>query len=165
MGCGDSKSEQAVQPACRVEISGPVDPPGMVLRPRRDARGVPIVAEAHDLGRKNITETLGYVAHYLHSCGKNLVLIAVGGAVNTILLHTRQSTHNVDLFSPAFSGSELSIFRSAIKYAEQRSPASLGENWLKNETGTISSTAQNVPNLIELAKQQNDVVFQAALPS
>lgn len=161
MGCGDSKPEQAVQPARRLQISGPVDPPGMVPRPRRDAGGVPIVAEAHDLDRKNITQALGYVAHYLHLRGKNLVLIAVGGAVNTVLLRTRQSTHDVDVFNPAFSGSELSILRSAIEYAEQQSPAPLGNKWLNNETGTIGGTAQNVPHLIELARHQNDVVFQA----
>jgi hypothetical protein len=164
MGCGGSKptrQDPVARPACRVDISGPVDPPGMVPRPRRDARGVPIVAAEHELSRQNITQALSYVAHYLHSRGKNLVLIAVGGAVNTVLLRTRQSTHDVDVFNPAFSASELSILRSAVEYAEEQSPVPLGNKWLNNETGTIGGTTQNIPQLIEMAREQNDIVFQA----
>jgi hypothetical protein len=164
MGCGGSKPTQhdlAASPAGRVGISGPVDPPGMIPRPRRDARGVPIVAAEHNLSRQSITQVLGYVAHYLHSRGENLVLIAVGGAVNTVLLRTRESTHDVDFFNPAFSASELSILRSAVEYAEEQNPQPLGNRWLNNETGTIGGTTQNIPQLIEMARQQNDIVFQA----
>lgn len=164
MGCSSSKEAQhgsASQPANRVNVSGPVDPPGMVPRPRRDENGVPIVAAEYDLNRQNILQALGHAAHFLHSRGKNLLLVAVGGAVNTVLLRTRESTHDVDVFNPAFSSSELSILRSAIQYAEQQSPVPLGNKWLNNETGTIGGTAQNIPQLIEMARRQNEVVFRA----
>ncbi|KAF1988747.1 hypothetical protein K402DRAFT_328105 [Aulographum hederae CBS 113979] len=161
MGCSSSRPTEAATPARRVNISGPVDPPGMVPRRQRDAQGVPIAPTEHELNRHNITQALGYVAHYLHSRGKSLILIAVGGAVNTVLLRTRDSTHDVDVFNPAFSASELSMLRSAVEYAEQQSPTPLGNRWLNNETGTIGGTTQNIPQLIEMARQQNDVVFRA----
>lgn len=163
MGCGNSKeaNPQGQAARLRVNISGPVDPPGMFPRPRRDARGIPIVAEEHDLSSQNINQALAYVAHYLHSQGKNFVLVAVGGAVNTVLLRTRQSTHDVDVFNPAFSASELSIMRAAVDYAKQQSAVPLGDKWLNNETGTIGGTTSNIPQLIDMSRRQNDVVFRA----
>ena len=38
------------------------------------------------------------MAATLHSKGQNVSIIVVGGAVNTLLLHTRESTGDVDSF-------------------------------------------------------------------
>lgn len=165
MGCSSSKHQDqssAARPPRPVDISGPVEPPGMFPRPRTDASGVPLATVSQNLSKQTIEQALGLVAHYLHSRGKNLLLIAVGGAVNTCLLRTRQATHDVDVFNPGFSGSELSLLRSAIRYADEQSPVPLGDKWLNNETATIGGTSHNIPQLIELARNQRDVVFQAS---
>lgn len=126
----------------------------------RDEQGVPILSQEHDLSRQNIIRALGYVAEYLHQKGKNLVLVSVGGAVNTVFLQSRSSTHDVDFFSSPLSGSEISLLGEAVRYAEERSSIPLGERWLNNETGTIGGTVEHIADLVKTAMRQNDTIFQ-----
>lgn len=163
MGCTSSKEERTPQarPAgTRPQISAPTDPPGMIPVRRRDRQGVPIVPQEFDLSSQNIRRALGYVAQYLHQRGKDLVLIAVGGAVNTVYLQSRQTTHDVDFFNSPMSGSETSLVREAIHYAEERSSVALGGKWLNNETSTIGGTREHIRDLVASARQQNDVIFR-----
>lgn len=164
MGCRGSKegrgNDVPLQARPRPNISGPVDPPGMIPRQRRDQRGAVLPSQQHDLSQRNITRALGYVAEFLQSRRRNMTLVAVGGAVNTVLLQTRNSTHDVDFFSQDLRGSEASLLREAVVYAEERSSVPLGDRWLNNETGTIGGTREQIPQLVTQATQQRDIVFQ-----
>ena len=164
MGCNCSQEEEPAPPPPHpvgggAQISGPVDPPGMVPAPRRNEQGVPIPTRHFDLTRQNIERALGYVAEYLQARDKHLTLVAVGGAVNTVVLQSRTATHDVDFFNPPFSPSELSLLREAVDYAAERSSVPLGDGWLNNETGTIAGTLENIPRLTDSARQQNVTVF------
>ena len=119
-----------------------------------------MVPQAYDLSRQNILRALGFVAEYLRQRGKNIVIVAVGGAVNTVFLQTRSSTHDVDFFSSPFSGPQTSLLRQAIGYAEEKTSVPLGERWMNNETGTIGGTVEHIPDLVQTARQQHDVIFQ-----
>ena len=162
MGCFGSKPsrQQDVRLRPQQHISRPIDPPGSVPRPRRDQHGAPFPAREYALSERNILRALGFVAEFLHRRSKSLVLIAVGGAVNTVLLRTRTTTHDVDFFNTEFSGSELSLIRNAVEYAEERSSVPLGDKWLNNAAGTIGGTHEQIPELVGRARQQNDVIFQ-----
>ena len=50
------------------------------------------------MSAESIRQALTSVAATLNSKKQNIVIIAVGGAVNTLLLHTRKSTGDVDFF-------------------------------------------------------------------
>ncbi|RMZ91543.1 hypothetical protein DV736_g1208, partial [Chaetothyriales sp. CBS 134916] len=132
----------------------------MVPAPRRDTRGVLIPYTQYELTDQNILRALHYVTQYLAQNRKNLTIVAVGGTVNTVLLHTRATTHDVDFYNTAFTNSELNLLREAATYAEERSSVPLGDKWLNNETGTIGGTAEHIPELMQSAQAQNDVIFR-----
>lgn len=164
MGCSSSSlsdSDGTELQARRPQISGPVEPPTKVPRTKRGTGGVPLPVTEFELSEQNIQRALSYVAEHLVSRSKNLVIVAVGGAVNTILLHTRRTTHDVDFFHKRLTGSELSLLRDACTYAEERSSVPLGDEWLNNATGTIGGTMEFVPQLVEEAINQRDIVFRA----
>lgn len=86
MGCGSSHEvadTRPQRPVHLVNISRPVDPPGAVPAPARDAHGAPLKYEQYDLTAKDLHTALTYAAEYLHSKGENALIITVGGAVNT----------------------------------------------------------------------------------
>lgn len=58
--------------------------------PVRNEAGMWVEFEQVEMSKKNLMAALSYTAQYLHGRGKNITLIAVGGAVNTILLETRR---------------------------------------------------------------------------
>lgn len=140
-------------------ISGPVTPPGAVPAPARDERGLWTQHDQHDLSRQNIMKALAYAAEYLHRHHENIVIIAVGGAVNTVLLQSRSATHDVDFFSIPLSGQRLQLLREAGRYAVERSSAPLTEDWLNNATARMPGVVENVQQLTQAAMRQHDVIF------
>lgn len=70
----------------------------MVPPPYRDAAGQPITHQDFDLGRNTLIQTFNRMGEYLDRQGITARVVAVGGAVNTIHLRSRQSTHDVDFF-------------------------------------------------------------------
>ncbi|KAG8417596.1 hypothetical protein J3459_006530 [Metarhizium acridum] len=84
-------------PLQSMSISGPVTPPGQVPAPERDEHGLRREYAQHEVTDQVLLAALGSVAEFLHY-RENMVLVAVGGAVNTILLRSRKTTHDVDSF-------------------------------------------------------------------
>lgn len=92
-----------------LNITKPVTPLGSVPTLKRDDHGMWLQYKQHKLSRQNIVQALAYAAEYLHNRGESMTLVAVGGAVNTILLRSHLTTHDVDFFSLPLSGTQSSL--------------------------------------------------------
>ncbi|KAG6379650.1 hypothetical protein JVT61DRAFT_10169 [Boletus reticuloceps] len=106
---------------------------------------------------------LKVVAKHLASKGLNVSIVAVGGAVNTVLLKSHASTGDVDFFySTKDSGAKDSNIvhevMKAGKLAEKE--LKLGHQWLNNHT-TIFIEETTINDLYEQAIKQNEKVFSA----
>ena len=88
-----------------------------------------------------------------------MTTVAVGGAVNTMFLRTRSTTHDVDFSHEDYRSPELNLLNQATQYAITHSEAPLGNNWLNNTTILMVPTALQTV-LAREARQQNDIVFQ-----
>ncbi|KAH8689477.1 hypothetical protein BGW36DRAFT_401834 [Talaromyces proteolyticus] len=148
-------------PMQNMSISGPVTPPGQVPALERDNNGLWVQYEQTKLNRQNILAALGYVGQYLHRRGENVTLVAVGGAVNTVVLQSRATTHDVDFFSHIFAQPHLDILREAGLYAIERSSAALSRDWLNNATARMPGVVENIDHLIQTAVAQNVVLMRA----
>lgn len=147
-------------PLQNLNITGPVTPPGSVPALERDERGLWRQYEQRELSRQNIMRALAYAAEYLHRAEESVTLVAVGGAVNTVFLRSRSTTHDVDFFSLPLSGTRLQVLREAGRYAIERSSVPLSEDWLNNATARMPGVVEHVQQLTEAARTQNDVVFE-----
>lgn len=56
----------------------------------------------------------------------------VSGAANTILLKTRQTTHDVDFFIPQERSTQMRLLEQASRVAEAKASLPLGGGWLNN---------------------------------
>lgn len=136
-------------------------PPGQVPAPERDVNGLWVQHEPSDLTRQNLLAALGYAAHYLREHGEDMTLVAVGGAVNTIHLQTRRTTHDVDFFGSVLVHPHLENLRAAGRYAIERSSAPLSVDWLNNATARMPGVVENVESLVRAAIAQNTVLFSS----
>lgn len=80
-----------------------------------------------------IRKGLNSVAASLHSKDQNISIIAVGGAVNTLLLHTRESTGDVDFFYWTKTKNE-DVTKIIVAANSAASKLKLGDQWLNNHT-------------------------------
>jgi hypothetical protein len=124
-------------------------------------KGAPIRYRQHDLTTQTLLEALSYSAQYLDNHNYHAVIITVGGAVNTLLLNSRATTHDVDFFGGHLSPEELDLVRRAGQYAVDRSSAPLSDDWLNNATERIPGVMENVSRLFRAAEEQDKVVFDA----
>ncbi|KAI1965232.1 hypothetical protein LOZ58_001078 [Ophidiomyces ophidiicola] len=80
-------------------ISGPQGGLQMIPTPERDLHGVPICHRQFNINRTALLAAFQNVASYLRDKNANVIVVAVGGAVNTIYLQNREVTQDVDFFS------------------------------------------------------------------
>ncbi|KAL8725984.1 MAG: hypothetical protein Q9166_007019 [cf. Caloplaca sp. 2 TL-2023] len=159
MGCKPSK-EQDTTSLRPWSISPPQGGPILIPPTRRDEQGRPIQPQEYDLSRNNLQRALAYVATYLNERNTNLTLFAVGGAVNTILLRSRDVTHDIDFINPNITSNQMQVLYQGASAALAQISIPLGENWLNNSTTLfLPSHLQN--ELGQEAIIQNEVVFQA----
>ncbi|KFG79540.1 hypothetical protein MANI_021888 [Metarhizium anisopliae] len=128
-----------------------------VPRNRLDRYGVPVQQVTRDIDRDVLLAALEHVARYISHRGKNIAVIAVGGAVNTLYLQSRSTTHDVDIFGSTFTNQARMLLDEAMQDA-QRLYRGLGTDWLNTETqmwmpGPLHS------RLTEAAERQNVRVF------
>ena len=62
-----------------------------------------------------------------------MVVISVGGAVNTIYLQSLSTTHNVDFFSDCLAAKDYEVLLKATRKAIKKDRLLRGE-WLNNRT-------------------------------
>lgn len=111
-----------------------------------------------NLTRPTLTQALANVGDYLLKKKKNVTVIAVGGAVNTIFLQSRTSTHDVDFYNSRLTVAEYGYLMSAAKDAAGKDPQ-LNEGWFNNHTVFFIPQAQR-DALTNQAFTQNEVIFQ-----
>lgn len=129
-----------------------------VPRPRLDYAERLIPIEDYELDRRTLRAALTTMADYIDSQHEHITVITVGGAVNTMLLQTRQTTHDVDFFGTNLNNTQRVLLDDAAKYAERRSPTPLGGEWLNNQT-MLWLPPDVHRTVTEEALLQNDVVF------
>ena len=167
MGCGSSKGdrdESAPRPAeQQIAISGPTGGPQLVPPAYRDAAGRPITHQDFQLDRNTLIHALNHMGRYLDQRGVTVRVVTVGGAVNTIYLQSRQSTHDVDfvLEDPTSPQHQFihEAARSAARSAAANQRVQLGANWFNNATQMLMSR-QVQSSIARAAVQQNTIVHQ-----
>lgn len=143
-----------------IDIGAPSTPPGQVPAPERDERGLWVKHTQHEVTAENLQSALSHVASYLHERGHNMTLVAVGGAVNTMVLQSRRTTHDVDFFTQLLDQPHLAALRDAARYAVDRSDAPLASDWLNNATARMPGVVENIDALVQAAVRQDVVVFE-----
>ncbi|SMR49075.1 unnamed protein product [Zymoseptoria tritici ST99CH_1E4] len=159
-----SKVKRKVQPRVDIEpppmqIGSPSDLILQVPRPRLDANGVPIQATDHEIDRETMRIALTYMSDYLASKGQTLTVIAVGGAVNILLLGSRLSTHDLDFMGTHLNNDQRVAIDEAAHFAERQCSKPLGSQWFNNETQMWLSPPVH-RQITEQALQQNEIVFE-----
>ncbi|KAM5352678.1 hypothetical protein ACJ41O_005400 [Fusarium nematophilum] len=161
MGCNHSRHEREMEsrPVRPVTISDPMGGPVMIPPMFRDASGRPIQHESSDLSRQEILDAFQYMAEYLDECGVSTNVVVVGGAVNTVYLRSRQSTHDVDFFLDDPASKDYISLHNAARFANDQAKGRLGEEWFNNSTQLFM--ARDVQTaLVREARQQNELVFE-----
>ena len=110
-----------------------------------------------ELDRTTLLQALSRVAKYLHSKKANITIICVGGAVNTIFLQSRTSTHDVDFFNQALTKDQLQLLIAAARDAQSRIKV-LQNEWINNRT-ILFIPRDKQRSLTEEAIRQNEVIF------
>ena len=159
MGCSHSKPESDEIGPSRISISSPQGGLQLIPPPQRDEHGIPITHQQFDLDRIHLQRALGYVAEYLNNWNTHVTIVAVGGAVNTILLRSRETTHDIDFFGPTITAEEFQLLARASLEAAARSSLPLGGDWINNSTTLFIPRALQ-SKLHEEAITQNEVVFR-----
>lgn len=156
---GCCSTDPADEPAPAPIISRPQDLILQVPRPRLDAEGRPIRIEDFELDRATLEAALARMANYIDSRHQSLTIITVGGAVNTMLLQNRQSTHDVDFFGTNLNNDQRALLDEAARFAEENSPTPLGGEWFNNQT--MLWLPPNVHQRVtQEALEQDEVVFE-----
>lgn len=98
------------------------------------------------------------MARYLQSKGASLTVIIVGGAVNTLFLQSRGTTHDIDFFNNNLKKEHMDLILAAARYAREQD-SNLPSQWLNNRT-VLFIRADLRNTLTNEAYQQNEVVFE-----
>jgi hypothetical protein len=107
----------------------------------------------------NITlyQALQNVAQYLRSSKAQITIVAVGGAISTLFLKTRSTTHDLDFFSQDLQKNELQLMVRAAKYAQFKD-SNLPDEWLNNRT-VLFIRREIRAELTQESIELNEVVF------
>lgn len=108
-----------------------------------------------NLTAKEITAALEVVAKELSKRKQSVTIVAVGGAINTVLLKTRASTADVDFF-----GVDKRLppgFNDAIKAAVKS--VGINEGWLNNHTALFIGN-DRINSLFTEAVNDNIIIFK-----
>lgn len=160
MGCSSSKGagrSDERRPA-RAVIGSPQDVQIHIPRNRADRYGVPVQQVTRDIDREVLVAALDHVSEYLAQRRKHISVIAVGGAVNTLYLRSRSTTHDVDIFGSDFNNQARMILDEAMQSAQRQFPA-LGTDWLNTETQMWMPGPMH-QELTNAARQQHVKVYQ-----
>lgn len=112
---------------------------------------------APELDRKTLVQALSNVASYLNKKHANVTIVAVGGAVNTIFLEDRVSTHDVDFYNSLLNKDQYRLLIEGVRHAQSKD-GRLVDGWLNRRT-IFFIPASLRESLTKKAIQQNTVVF------
>lgn len=140
----------------------PIGGPIMVPPAYRDASGRPIHHQGFELDRDTIIQALDHIGGYLDQRGINATAITVGGAVNTVYLRSRPTTHDVDFFLATPNAREHTVIHEAARSAarsvrSQQRP--VGADWFNNATQLLMGREIQA-RVAHGAIEQNVIVHQ-----
>ncbi|KAI1409319.1 hypothetical protein F5Y13DRAFT_92260 [Hypoxylon sp. FL1857] len=110
------------------------------------------------LNRDVLLAALGNVASYINKKGGSVTVVAVGGAVNTIHLRSRNVTHDVDFYNNNLTSQDFAHLVNGAKEAAKRNKL-LEEEWFNNRTILFMPRDQRAA-LTQEAFAQGEVIFQ-----
>lgn len=158
MGCCTSKP--AGKKRQELRISNPTS--GIALVPTsRAVAGPPEARDEDELDLNTLIRALQMVSGYLQQQDTNVDLVALGGVVNVLHLHTRLATSDLTFFSAKNDPHEAELLHSASRYVTDQGFARLRENWLNSSPDLVLSTALTQTTATS-ALQQNEVLFHSA---
>jgi hypothetical protein len=140
-----------------MQIGGPENVTIHIPRNRNDAHGVPIPPVTRDINVGILRAALDRVSQFIAQRNRHLSVVAVGGAVNTLYLRSRATTHDVDVFGSDFGNQSRILLDQAMLDAQQHIPA-LGTDWLNTEV-QIWMPGPMHSELTQMARQQNVQVY------
>ncbi|KAG6006971.1 hypothetical protein E4U43_000372 [Claviceps pusilla] len=110
------------------------------------------------LNRTMLLQALRTVATSVAKTGGNLTVVAVGGAVNTIYLQSRETTRDIDFFNAYLGPDDVNKLATAARDAIKRNKG-LGEDWFNSRALFF------VPNdkhqaLTDEAFSQREIIFE-----
>lgn len=151
------RSQQPSQGGGVVQIGEPQNVTIHIPRNRADAQGVPIPPVTRDIDQSVLRAALDHVSQYIAQRGRHLSVIGVGGAVNTLYLRSRATTHDVDVFGSDFGNQSRMLLDEAMHDAQQHI-AGLGTDWLNTETQMWMPGSMH-DELTTMAREQNVQVY------
>ncbi|KAL9637392.1 MAG: hypothetical protein Q9164_002212 [Protoblastenia rupestris] len=157
MGPCFSSSSTAKSPKIQ-NISSPQETLVTVPRSTVDERGNPIRVEDNELDRQTLDAVFSLMGQYIAQQHRIVTAIAIGGAVNVMLLQNHQSTQHVEYFGTNMGNEERLILGNAARYAEQNSPNTLGTKWFNNQT-MLQLPPSIHATLTQESIKQDEVVF------
>ncbi|AEO67565.1 uncharacterized protein THITE_53192 [Thermothielavioides terrestris NRRL 8126] len=140
-----------------VQIGAPQDVTIQIPRNRNDPQGVPIQQVTRDIDQGVLRAALDHVSQFMERRNRHLSVIAVGGAVNTLYLRSRATTHDVDVFGSDFGNESRILLDAAMHDAQQHIPE-LGTDWLNTET-QLWMPGRMHDELTQMAREQNVQVY------
>ncbi|KAK4040764.1 hypothetical protein C8A01DRAFT_45966 [Parachaetomium inaequale] len=157
--CSERKPKSPQQGGVGVEIGSPQNVTIHIPRNRNDANGTPIPQVSRDIDHSVLRAALDRVSQYIAQRNRHLSVITVGGAVNTLYLRSRDTTHDVDVFGSDLGNQSRILLDAAIYDAHHHIPA-LGTDWLNTETQMWMPGPMH-SELTEMARQQNVQVYHS----
>lgn len=133
----------------------------LIPPPQLNQHDIEIHGAQPQLNRDQLNAALSGVAHYLAHHGANITIVTVGGAVNAILLRSRNSTEDVDFFTARLSNAEMNLLNNAIAHVcNSMPPGAIGREWLNNRIINLLNAPGLRERLFQMAVEQNQIVFQ-----
>ncbi|KAL4723649.1 hypothetical protein ACLX1H_009291 [Fusarium chlamydosporum] len=145
MGCNNSRHvlEMESRPIRPVTLSS--HSAGSVMAPSS------IFQDCSGLSRQQIIDAFQKMA--------DIECVAVDGAVNTLYLRSRESTHDVEFLLNDTTLKESDVLSNAASFANSQAQGRLGEAWL-NSSMQLFLPHNVQTSLIQEAKRQNEIVFE-----
>ncbi|KAF5615164.1 hypothetical protein F52700_13553 [Fusarium sp. NRRL 52700] len=113
---------------------------------------------APNFGRATLMAALSNVAAAINKKHGNVTIIAVGGAVNTIYLQSRENTHDVDFFNDNLTPEDFELLAKGIRSASKKDKT-LTSDWLNNRTILFVSKDKQ-RTLSQQAYEQREIIFE-----
>lgn len=86
-----------------------------------------------EIDRYHLSAALDQVVQYVARRRSHITVAAFGGAVNTLYLRSRETTHDVDIFGSDFDNQARILLGEAMHDAQQHF-SGLGADWLNTRT-------------------------------
>lgn len=87
----------------------------MIPQQQRNEQNRPIPDTYYDLDRNRILRALTFVAQYLAQREKQVSIVTTGGVINTVVIRSRQTTHDIDFLNPRIANGNEAIFLEALQ--------------------------------------------------